>query len=111
MNIVERAPHQVAGEHKKDVLHALNKMVADWQNHFDVSPPKALTFAINSQGMLCLDDIVICPVDDVDIHDLSSGCDSFFIASRKRGYYRISIIWTYTDQLYVDEISLVLYAC
>lgn len=111
MNIIERAPYQTAGEYKKDVIRALNQMVADWQNYFDVPPPKTFTFRVNEQDMLCLDDIVICPVEDVNTHDLSIGCDSFFIASRNRGYYRISIIWTYTDQLYIDEVSLVLYAC
>lgn len=111
MNITKRASNKVTEIPSQELLYALNQMVADWQKHFDVFPPKAFSYLINEQGMLCLDDIVICHADDVNIHDLSSGCDAFFIGSKTRGYYRISIVWTYTDQIYIDEVSLVLYAC
>lgn len=110
MNIVKNKSIRLAETTEKNVLEALKQMVEDWKNYFEVPPPKDFAFTKNSQGMLCIDGIAICQIADVNIQDLSCGCDAFFIGSKSRGYYRISIIWTYTDLIYVDEVSLVVYS-
>lgn len=95
----------------EETLQALNTVVEDWKSFFDIPPPEAITFSINKQDMLCINDIVICQAHDVNIQELHCGPDTLFIGSNNRGHYRISIIWDYHNRIYIGEVSLVLFSC
>jgi len=95
---------------KEETLMILNRMIEDWRKDFDIPPPNMFRFSVDKQDMLCLNDIAVCHIQDVNAADISSDPSGFFIGSNDRGYYKISIIWDYHNQIYIGEISLVLYS-
>jgi hypothetical protein len=95
----------------EETMQALNDMVEDWRTLFDIPPPMPLTFSINKQDMLCMNGIMICHIDDVNIQDLTFEPETLYIGSNSRGHYRIMLIWDYRNQMDVREVSLVLFSC
>lgn len=93
-------------------LSAFNDISSAWKQLFDNPPNIPLLFAVNDRNQLTLDNIIIDDFDSISAADAEFISDYIYLPSANRPgcYYRVHIIWTADDEVYVDEISLVLFA-
>lgn len=92
-------------------LSAFNDISRAWKQLFDNPPNIPLLFAVNDHNQLTLDNIIIDDFAGITADGAEFISDYIYLPSADRPgrYYRIHIIWTADDEVYVDEISLVLF--
>jgi len=102
--------HSIGQTSKEGKIAALNQMVEQWRAGFHKPPQEQLLFSVNEKDELCLNDIVICNIDDASVEEACSDHEAFFIDSNGIGkYYRIKLIWDFQENFSIDEVSLVLH--
>ena len=92
-------------------LNAFNDVSSAWKQLFDNPPDISLLFTVNDRNELMLDNIVIDDISRVAAEGAKFVSDHIYLpcADRPGCYYRIKIVWTFDDKVYVDEVSLVVY--
>ncbi len=91
-------------------LIVFNALSAAWKAQFDDPPSIPLYFKVNERNQLTLDGIVICDNSAVRAADTAYDCEYLFLSTHHPDqFYRIKIVWTFDDEIFIDEVALVLY--
>ncbi len=91
-------------------LATVSNLVSLWKKQFETEPGIPLIFSVNDKNELMLDDIVICNAALIKAEGASFDHENLYIPSAgSDSYYRIHIMWDYTDRAYIDHISLIIY--
>lgn len=109
MTAFENTINQTASVSNTEKLACLNQMVARWRGLFEEPPAKDLWFSIDDQNALCLGDVQICLMEDVNAESACCDFEAFYFDSMHDGYYRILLTWDFEDNIYVREVALVYY--
>lgn len=80
----------------RELLCGFRDTVEEWRSQFDNPPQLELDFFVDSNGMLCLNSTVLCPVNTVESKDaLISEWDMFFLKTNTGDTFDILLTWPF----------------
>ena len=109
MAVFENISNPITSVLNAEKLSLLNQMIAIWRGLFEEPPAKELWFSVNDQNYLCLEDVQICHMEDIDANGACCDFEAFYFDSIYGGYYPILITWDFDENIYVREVAHILY--
>ena len=89
------------------LLNSIDKAIADWRSSFDAPPEMNLDFAIDTGGILRLNGIALCPIQQLQLPLKLEHYDDLFVLRTDSGQIiEISIVWPFEEGPYISSISV-----